>query len=128
MNAHGERDVDAGGVVRPVGDGQTFQWARTNEGDGNTPYFVQNVPTVDFFTYHPYPNASWAQYTYQQTRALITGLTRLGVSLGKPVVEEEYGIDRTQAVTTVSGEVVPTTDPRYLGLRVEWYRAIHRLG
>lgn len=108
----------------PTGPGQSFQWARADEGDGNTPYFVQDVPTIDFLTYHPYPNASWAQYTFQQTRGLIAGLTRLGVSMHKPVVEEEFGIDRTQAVTTPSGELVPTTDPRYQSERLGWYRLL----
>jgi hypothetical protein len=108
----------------PTGHGQTFQWARTDEGGGNQPFLVQDVPGVDFLTIHPYPNASWAQYTFAQARALVTGLTRLGVSLGKPVVEEEFGIDRTQPVTTAGGQVVQTSDPRYPGLRVAWYRAM----
>ena len=108
----------------PTGPGQSFQWARNNEGDGNQPYFVQDVRTIDFFTNHPYPNASWAQYSFAQTRALVGGLTTLGVSMHKPVVEEEFGIDRTQAVTTPAGEVVGPTDPRYLQLRVEWYRLL----
>jgi hypothetical protein len=108
----------------PVGNGQTFQWAGTQEGDNNQPFFAQNVPNVDFLTIHPYPNASWAQYTFQQARALVTGLTRLGVSMGKPVVEEEFGIDRAQAVTTRDGQTVGIADPRYPGLRVMWYRAM----
>jgi len=119
--------VSAGGEghgLVPTGHGQTFQWARADEGDGNQPFFVQDVPGVDFLTIHPYPNASWAQYTFQQARALVTGLTRLGVSLGKPVVEEEFGIDRTQAVTTTDGQVVPITDARYPALRVQWYGAM----
>ena len=114
---------EAHGLV-PTGHGQSFQWARSDEGNGNQPYLVQDVPTIDFFTNHPYPNASWAQYTYAQTRALIAGVTSLGVSMGKPVVEEEFGIDRTQAVTTPAGEVVPVTDPRYLALRVQWYQLL----
>jgi Cellulase (glycosyl hydrolase family 5) len=119
--------VSAGGEAHglvPVGRGQTFQWARTDEGDGNQPYFIQDVPTIDFLTNHPYPNASWAQFTFAQTRALIAGVTSLGVSLRKPVVEEEFGIDRTQAVTTPDGQVVPPADPRYLALRVQWYRLL----
>ena len=115
--------AEAHGLV-PIGQGQTFQWARTDEGDGNQPFLVQDVPTVDFFTDHPYPNASWAQFTFAQTRSLVAGLTTLGVSLHKPVVEEEFGIDRTQPVTTPAGEVVPVSDPRYPALRVEWYRLL----
>jgi hypothetical protein len=119
--------VSAGGEAHglvPVGHGQTFQWARTNEGDGNQPYFIQDVPTIDFLTNHPYPNASWAQFTFAQTRSLIAGVTSLGVSLGKPVVQEEFGIDRAQPVTTPAGEVVQPSDPRYLALRVQWYRLL----
>jgi endo-1,4-beta-mannosidase len=114
---------EAHGLV-PIGHGQTFQWARPNEGGGNQPYFVQDVPTIDFFTNHPYPNASWAQFSFAQTRSLIAGVTSLGVSLRKPVVEEEFGIDRTQPVTTPAGEVVPVSDPRYLALRVQWYELL----
>ena len=110
------------GFVPTGSGGQGIQWARDNEGDGNAPYLVQNVPQVDFFTFHPYPNASWARFTAQTTQQLVTALTRVGVSLGKPTVMEEYGIDRQQPLYDLDGHLLSPADPRYPAVRVQWYQ------
>src|SRR3954471_21148295 len=93
--------VDAGAeahglVATPHGP---FQWARPDEAGGNDRWMAQDVPATDFLTDHPHPNASWAQYTFAQTRDLVTGLTRSGVKRRKPVVMSEYGVFRSQPVT-----------------------------
>jgi hypothetical protein len=106
--------AEAHGLVQtPSGP---FQWARDDEGNGNDPWSYQDVPSTDFLSFHPYPNAWWAQYTFAQTHDLIVGLTRTGVARGKPVVMSEYGIVRSQPITDQAGN--------YLGLRVEWYRLL----
>lgn len=101
-----------------------FQWARTDEGDGNEPFYVQDVPGIDFVNFHPYPNASWAQYTFKQSNALVAGEVRMGLKTGKPVVMEEFGIDRAQPITDASGNVIQPTSASYLPTRVTWYDAM----
>ena len=103
----------------PAGDGvQSFQW-----GGSNDPLFTQSVPNVDFFTFHPYPNTSWINLTLQQTKQLIRSITKEGTRLGKPVVMEEYGIDRNVALYNPAGTtLLQPTDPAFATTRVTWYR------
>ncbi|MGH8890390.1 MAG: cellulase family glycosylhydrolase [Acidothermaceae bacterium] len=101
-----------------------FQWARADEGGGNDPFYVQNVPNIDFVNFHPYPNASWAQFTFAQTKALVAGEVQMGRKTGKPVVMEEFGIDRAQPITSESGTLIQPTDRSYLSTRVTWYNAM----
>jgi hypothetical protein len=126
------KDLDPKHMVTAGGEGhglvQTpdgpFQWARADEGDGNDPFYIQNVPGIDFVNFHPYPNASWAQYTFKQSNALVAGEVRMGRATGKPVVMEEYGIDRAQPITDASGNVIQPTALSYLPTRVTWYDAM----
>jgi cellulase (glycosyl hydrolase family 5) len=118
--------VDAGaeahGLVQtPSGP---FQWARADEGGGNDPWATQDAPAIDFVTFHPYPNASWAQFTFAQTHDLITGLARTGVKRGKPVVMSEYGIFRSQPITDRSGQRIAPGGPSFADTRVDWYRML----
>ncbi|GCE21521.1 glycoside hydrolase 5 family protein [Dictyobacter kobayashii] len=107
----------------PTGpNGKGIQWGGTQEGNGNSPVMAQDVPGIDFFTFHPYPNASWANLTLEQTRQLITGITKAGLQRGKPVVMEEYGIDRAQPVYDPSGKQLQPSDPAYAATRVTWYK------
>lgn len=101
-----------------------FQWARDDEGGGNDPWKAQDVPSTDFLTFHPYPNASWAQYTFAQTHALLTGLTRTGVARGKPVVMSEYGIHRSQPITDRAGNKIAPDDPSFNAMRLDWHRML----
>ncbi len=110
------------GFVPTGANGQGFQWAGTDEGNGNDPIMVQNVPGVDFFTFHPYPNASWANLTLQQTNQLIQGITREGLNAGKPVVMEEYGIDRSEPVFNRAGTAIQPGDSSYPATRLLWYQ------
>ncbi|GHO85701.1 cellulase family glycosylhydrolase [Dictyobacter formicarum] len=107
----------------PTGpNGQGIQWGGTEEGNGNSPIMAQDVAGIDFFDFHPYPNASWAHLTLDQTRQLITGITKAGLQAGKPVVMEEYGIDRTQPVYDQSGKLIQPKDAAYTAARVAWYK------
>lgn len=126
------KGLDAAHMVTAGGEGHGLihtaagpvQWGRADEGGGNDPFMVQNVPGIDFVNFHPYPNASWAQYTYAQTKALITGVVKAGVATGTPVVMEEYGVDRAQPITNPAGTVIVTTDPTYEQQRARWYDAM----
>lgn len=107
----------------PTGpNGQGIQWAGTQEGNGNSPAMIQDVPTVDFVTFHPYPNASWANLNLQQTKQLIQGITQAGLKLHKPVIMEEYGIDRSLPVFNEQGQTVQPTDASYNTVRIQWYK------
>ncbi|HET8844717.1 MAG TPA: hypothetical protein VFN35_24815, partial [Ktedonobacteraceae bacterium] len=107
----------------PTGpNGQGMQWAGSQEGNDNSPTMIQNVSTIDFITFHPYPNASWANLTLQQTRQLIQGITKAGLKTGKPVVMEEYGMDRTLPVFNEAGTAIQPTDSAYQATRVMWYK------
>jgi hypothetical protein len=81
-----------------------------------------DIPELDFFTFHPYPNAWWARLDKERTRELVVSLTRMGVARGKPVVMEEYGIDRTQSVFDDAGAELEPGTPEYAAERVEHYR------
>jgi Cellulase (glycosyl hydrolase family 5) len=113
------------GLVR-TGPGTAYQWARTDEGGGDDPYFSQDVPGVDLLTFHPYPNASWADMTGAQTRDLVRGLTRMGVARGKPVVMSEYGIFRSQPVRIDADTVLKPGDAGYAGERLHRYDVMLR--
>ena len=121
--------VDAGfeghGLVQtPSGP---FQWAGTQEGQGNDPYVAQAVKGVDFLSFHPYPNEWWMQpFTYAQTKDLITGLVKMGVAYKRPVVMGEWGVTRAQIVTDKAGNPITQTDPRYNAARTDWYKMIIR--
>jgi hypothetical protein len=110
------------GFVPTGPNGQGIQWAGTQEGNDNAPLMIQDVSTIDFFTFHPYPNASWANLTLQQTNQLIQGITRQGLQDGKPVVMEEYGIDRSLPTFNQAGTVIQPTDTTYQATRVQWYQ------
>jgi hypothetical protein len=102
-----------------------YQWAGTEEGDGNDPYFAQAVKGIDFLSYHPYPNEWWMQpFNYAQTKDLITGLTQMGVKYKRPVIMGEWGVTRAQVVTDRAGNVIGTGDPDYNKARADWYKMI----
>jgi len=101
--------------------GPGFQWAGSQEGDNNDAMYVQNVPTVDFFSFHPYPNESWANFTLPQTNALIAGITKEGRDLGKPVVMEEYGVKKSYGLNQ-GGALLQPSDPAFTATRIQWYQ------
>jgi mannan endo-1,4-beta-mannosidase len=110
--AHGWIPTPSGGI----------QYGGPDEGNNNIPFYDIDVPGVDYLTFHPYPNAWWAGLTKQQTRELVVSLARMGVERGKPVVMEEWGIDRTQPVYTDDGELVEPSAPGYEQERQDHYR------
>lgn len=110
------------GFILTGANGQGMQWAGSQEGNGNSPTLIQNVSTIDFVTFHPYPNASWANLTLQQTRQLIQGITHMGLQTGKPVVMEEFGMDRALPVFNEAGVAIQPTDSAYAATRVQWYK------
>jgi mannan endo-1,4-beta-mannosidase len=110
--AHGWVPTPSGGI----------QWGGPDEGNNNIPFYDMDLPQIDFFTFHPYPNADWAALTKQQTGELVTSLTRMGVERGKPVVMEEWGINRAEPVYDDDGELVEPTDPGYEAERLDHNR------
>lgn len=110
--AHGWIPTPGGGI----------QYGGEDEGNNNIPFYDMDVPEVDFLTFHPYPNAWWAGLDKQQTRDLVVSLARQGVARGKPVVMEEWGIDRTQVVYDDAGEPVEPFTPGYEPERRDHYR------
>jgi cellulose binding protein with CBM2 domain/cellulase (glycosyl hydrolase family 5) len=111
---------EAHGWVPTPGGG--IQWGGPDEGNNNIPYYDMDLPQVDFFTFHPYPNADWAAFDKTQTRELVTSLARMGVERGKPVVMEEWGIIRTEPVYDDAGALIEPTDPGYEAERRDHYR------
>jgi hypothetical protein len=105
----------------PQTGGPGLQWAGSQEGDNNDPLYVQNVPTVDFFCFHPYPNEPWANLTLAQTNELIDGITKEGMALGKPVVMEEYGVKKSASLNLGTTALQPT-DSAFNATRVQWYK------
>lgn len=110
--AHGWIPTPGGGI----------QFGGPDEGNNNIPFYDMDVPEVDFLTFHPYPNASWAGLTKQQTEELVVSTTRMGVARGKPVVMEEWGIDRTQPVYTGDGALLEPGAGGYEQERQDHYR------
>lgn len=105
----------------PTADGG-IQFGGPEEGNHNIPFYDMDVPEVDFLTFHPYPNASWAGLTKRQTAQLVASTARMGVARGKPVVMEEWGIDRTQPVHNDAGELVEPGTAGYERERQDHYR------
>jgi hypothetical protein len=112
--AHGWVPTPSGGI----------QWGGPDEGNNNIPFYDMDLPGIDFFTFHPYPNADWAALDKQQTRELVTSLTRMGVERGKPVVMEEWGINRVEPVSDDGGNLIEPTDPGYLAERRDHHRVM----
>ncbi|MFC5529747.1 S-layer homology domain-containing protein [Cohnella yongneupensis] len=99
-------------------------WARTDEGNGDDPISVLNQPNVDFATFHLYPNADWLKYTLHQAQALIQGFVADAHAIGKPVVMEEWNIEKDLSVRDPNNgdaEVQPS-DPTYSAVRQQWFR------
>jgi mannan endo-1,4-beta-mannosidase len=110
--AHGWTPTPSGGL----------QYGGPDEGNHNIPFFDMDIPEIDFLTFHPYPNASWAGLTKQQTRELVVSLTRMGVERGKPVAMEEWGIHRSEPVYTDDGALLEPGTPGYEAERDDHYR------
>lgn len=110
--AHGWIPTPGGGI----------QFGGPEEGNRNIPFYDMDVPEVDFLTFHPYPNASWAGLTKRQTEELVVSTARMGVARGKPVVMEEWGIDRTQPVYNDAGELIEPGTAGYERERQDHYR------
>jgi hypothetical protein len=111
---------EAHGFVPTPGGG--IQWGGADEGNNNIPFSDMDLPQVDFFTFHPYPNADWAAFDKVETRELVTSLARMGVERGKPVVMEEWGIIRSEPVYDDAGTLIEPTDPGYEAERRDHYR------
>jgi hypothetical protein len=114
--------AESHGYKNPAADNEP--WARTNEGYGDDPIAVLNQPDMDFLTFHPYPNANWLRYTRDQTRALIQGIVNDGHRINKPVVMEEWNIQRNEAVRDPNNgdATVEITDPNYNAVRLKLYK------
>jgi hypothetical protein len=66
-------------------------------------------PDVDFFTFHPYLNESWARHTAAEARELVSELVAAGHARGKPVLMEEWGINQTEPLCDPTSPTSPTS-------------------
>jgi len=85
------------GVRQLVTTGMEGHRASNGSHYSGTDYlFCQDVPSIDFATYHIYPAGEYARWNLETTKAVITRYVQDGRSvLKKPVVMEEYGIGNT---------------------------------
>jgi mannan endo-1,4-beta-mannosidase len=130
------KSLDPRHLVGPGAEGHGFRgWGGTTEGWGADPLGVMDQPDVDFFTFHPYLNESWARHTAADARRLVSELVAAGHARGKPVLMEEWGINQTEplfdpAVPGVTG--VPPAEGRliqpgaasFARARRDWYRLL----
>ncbi len=129
------KSIDANHLVTVGAEGHGFPnacsneslkniWGGVDEGYSNNPIATLNQPNIDFFSIHPYPNASWLNYSLNETKNLITGYVTAGLKAGKPVVMQEYGVDSQTALKDPNNkdtEVQPTASG-YSQLRQLWYQ------
>ena len=90
--------------------GGDIQWAGQTEGLGNDPFLVQNMPSVDFFTFHPYLNAGWFNQPPAEAKRFVRAFVKQARALGKPIVMEEYGFDRNAAIYADADTVLQPGD------------------
>jgi hypothetical protein len=103
-------------------------WGRPDEGNGLEPVrTVMNQPSLDYVTFHPYPNAPWCMYTLPQYAELAELVVKQSKEIGKPVVMEEWGIEKSSVLVNAAGEVIGKRgeDPRWERLRDAWNKWIH---
>lgn len=93
-----------------------------NEGYSNDPIKIMNQPNIDFFSFHPYPNAGWLNYSLQEAKNLITGFVNKGHQSNKPVIMGEWGIDKTFPLKDPNNgnAQVPIDSEAYWPLRDMW--------
>ena len=129
------KSIDANHLVTVGAEGHGFPnacsneslkniWGGVNEGYSNNPIAILNQPNIDFFSIHPYPNASWLNYSLNETKNLITGYVTAGLKAGKPVVMQEYGVDSQAALkdpNNQDAQVLPTASG-YSQVRQLWYQ------
>ncbi|ROS71858.1 cellulase (glycosyl hydrolase family 5) [Curtobacterium sp. PhB130] len=93
--------------------GGDVQWAGQTEGDGNDPFLTQNVPGIDFFTFHPYLNAGWFNPTPTKANQMVNAFVKTAQSLGKPLVMEEYAFDRNAPLYSDDHTLLRPTDAAF---------------
>jgi mannan endo-1,4-beta-mannosidase len=135
MSSH-VKSLDPRHLVGPGAEGHGFRgWGGTTEGWGADPIGVMDQPDVDFFTFHPYLNESWARHTAAEARRLVSELVEAGHERGKPVLMEEWGINQTEplfdptvpTVPAVQGAKVRLIEPgavNFARARRDWYRLL----
>jgi hypothetical protein len=99
-------------------------WARTDEGNGDNPIRVLNQPNIDFMTFHFYPNADWLKYTVEEAQGLINGFVADAHAAGKPVVMEEWNVQKNSAVRDPQNnneEIQPGAE-NYDNVRLLWFK------
>ncbi len=122
MGAYLKR-LDANHMVATGGEAHGFlNWARPDEGMGTDPVSVMDQPSIDFITFHPYPNEWWANLSIEQTQQLIEGLVQDAHQHNKPIVMEEWGLNKNEPLRNREGVSVEPHAPEYKALRLEWNR------
>ena len=84
----------------------------TNEGYGADPLKVMDQPGVDFFTLHFYPNADGTDFSLEHSKQFLCDFVAKGHAHQKPVVLEEWSINKQRPIAIDGGAIAPT-DPRY---------------
>lgn len=120
--------VTTGAEAHGFTEEQYGTWPNGNNGPSDTegysldPIGVMDQPNIDFFTYHPYFNESWAFYGFDQTAAINEAIVADAHAHGKPIVMEEWGFTTHEPLLDRSGHEVEPTEEGYQTLREEWYQ------
>lgn len=126
--SHHVKTLDPRHLVGPGAEGHGFRgWGAATEGWGTDPLAVMDQPDIDFFTFHPYLNQPWARYTAGAARRLVSELVEAGHARGKPVVMEEWGVDKTEPLfpPDESGDgLIRPGDVGFARARCEWHRLL----
>jgi hypothetical protein len=93
------KSIDANHMLSAGLEGQQTSYGYGGN-SGNPFVYINQSPYIDFTTAHPYPTASWANLTMDQTKTLIkTWISDSHNTVGKPFVMEEYNSDAAAAAS-----------------------------
>jgi mannan endo-1,4-beta-mannosidase len=133
------KSLDPRHLVGPGAEGHGFRgWGATTEGWGADPLGVMDHPDLDFFTFHPYLNESWARHSAAEARRLVSEFVADGHARGKPVLMEEWGINQTEPLCDPSppsppsplsppgaeGRLIRPGEASFAWARRDWYRLL----
>jgi endo-1,4-beta-mannosidase len=119
------KSLDPRHLVGPGSEGHGFGgWGASTEGYGGDPLRVMDQPDIDFFTFHPYLNEAWTRFTVERARRLIGEMVAAGHARGKPVVMEEWGVNKTEPVLDARGREIVPGAPEFARVRADWYRLL----
>ncbi|MCD1258965.1 S-layer homology domain-containing protein [Paenibacillus athensensis] len=119
------KSVDGHHLVAAGAEGHGYEgFGSRTEGYGDDPIRVQNQPSLDFISYHPYPNEPWADFSYFKADSFVTQFAADSLQSGKPVLLQEWGLRATEPITNVSGVHVQPDDPTYAAVKNVWFKTL----